>query len=67
MATAMVSIESSVPSPGTRDIDPAHFFLVRGRHDILRLQPVLATLSTVCGQTGAMDYLEYFLTMTENL
>jgi hypothetical protein len=31
------------------------------------MQDVLTRLSTICGQTGAMDYLEYFLTTTENL
>ena len=30
-------------------------------------ESVLGTLSELCGQTGATDYLEYFLTATENL
>jgi len=45
----------------------AHFFLLRGRVEILRLRSVLGTLSEFCGQAGATDYLEYFLTATENL
>ena len=45
----------------------ARFFLLRGRVEILRLRPVLGVLSESCGQAGAADYLEYFLTATENL
>jgi hypothetical protein len=49
------------------DLDAAHFFVLRGRAAILRVQPVLVRLSALCKQTGAMDYLEYFLTGTDNL
>jgi hypothetical protein len=35
--------------------------------EILRLRSVLTALSDRCGQAGAMDYLEYFLTATGNL
>jgi hypothetical protein len=49
------------------DLDSAHFFVLRGRAAILRIQPVLVRLSALCKQTGAMDYLEYFLTGTDNL
>ena len=45
----------------------ARFFLLRGRVEILRLRHVLGVLSESCGQAGAADYLEYFLTATENL
>ena len=45
----------------------AHFFVLRGREEILRLRTVLTNLCALCGQVGAMDYLEYFLTATENL
>jgi hypothetical protein len=40
---------------------------LRGRVEILRLRSVLRTLSEFCGQAGATDYLEYFLTAAENL
>jgi hypothetical protein len=49
------------------DPNSAHFFVLRGRAEILRLRSVLGTLSEFCGQAGATDYLEYFLTATENL
>lgn len=49
------------------DPDAAHFLALRGRAAILRMQPVLVRLSALCEQTGAMDYLEYFLTGTDNL
>jgi hypothetical protein len=49
------------------DPNSAHFLVLRGRVEILRLQPVLQSLSELCGQAGATDYLEYFLTTTENL
>src|SRR6202035_5235431 len=45
----------------------AHFFLLRGRSEILRIRPVLGILSESCGQAGAADDLEYFLTAAENL
>jgi hypothetical protein len=38
-----------------------------GCTDILRLQPILMALSERCGQAGAMDHLEYFLTAPQNL
>jgi hypothetical protein len=44
-----------------------HTFFLRGSAAILRMRAVLTRLSARCGQTGAMDYLEYFLTGTENL
>jgi hypothetical protein len=47
--------------------DSAHFFVVRGRRDILRIRSLLSDLSLLCGQTGAADYLEYFLTSTKSL
>lgn len=43
------------------------FLTLRGRGDILRMQALLIALSARCGQTGAMDYLEYFLTLAENI
>jgi hypothetical protein len=49
------------------DPNSAHFFVLRGRGEILRLRSVLRNLSASCGQAGATDYLEYFLTATENL
>jgi hypothetical protein len=49
------------------DPNSAHFVVLRGRAEILRLRSVLRSLSEVCGQAGATDYLEYFLTATENL
>jgi hypothetical protein len=45
----------------------AHFYVLRGRGEILRLRPLLGTWSECCGQAGATDYLEYFLTAAENL
>jgi hypothetical protein len=49
------------------DPNSAHFFVLRGRVEILRLRSVLRNLSEFCDQAGATDYLEYFLTATENL
>src|SRR5260370_39063228 len=49
------------------DPNSAHFFVLRGRGEILRLRSVLGLLSEFCGQAGATDYLEYFLTAAENL
>jgi hypothetical protein len=63
----MLSIESEAISLHADDPNSAHFFVLRGRVEILRLRSVLTTLSERCGQAGAMDYLEYFLTATENL
>src|SRR5260370_14541173 len=45
----------------------AHFFVLRGRAEILRLRSVLGVLSEFCGQAGATVYLEYVLTTAENL
>lgn len=45
----------------------SRFLVLRGRVEILRLRRVLTNLCDLCGQAGAMDYLEYFLTATENL
>ena len=49
------------------DPNSAHFFVLRGQVEILRLRPVLQILTEFCGQAGATDYLEYFLTAAENL
>jgi hypothetical protein len=49
------------------DPNSAHFVVLRGRVEILRLRTVLRNLSESCGQAGATDYLEYFLTAAENL
>ncbi len=63
----MLSIASEATSLQADNPNSAHFFVLRGRAAILRLQPVLETLSELCGQIGATDYLEYFLTATDNL
>jgi len=63
----MLLINSAVSPPGTSNPNTAHFFLLRDRAQILRMQAVLIGFSAICDQTGAMDYLEYFLTATENL
>jgi hypothetical protein len=47
--------------------DIARIVSLRGRDEILRMQPVLVELSTRCNQQGAMDYLEYFLTSPDNI
>jgi hypothetical protein len=49
------------------DVEAAHFCHLRGRDAILRMRPTLTRLSALCGQTGAMDYLEYFLTSADNV
>src|SRR3982074_2731383 len=49
------------------NLTSAHFFVLAGRVKILRLRSVLRNLSESCGQAGAADYLEYFLTAAENL
>jgi hypothetical protein len=49
------------------DLEAAHVCHLRDRSAILRMREILIRLSARCGQTGAMDYLEYFLTSTENL
>jgi len=49
------------------DIDVARVFVLRGRADILRIRPALVRLCVLCDQTGAMDYLEHFLTTIENI
>jgi hypothetical protein len=46
---------------------PAHFFVMRGREDILRKRPMLARLSLLCDQKGAADFLEYFLTSSDSI
>jgi hypothetical protein len=63
----MLSIGSEAPPFQADGPNSAHFFVLRGRVQILRLRSILTTLSELCGQAGAMDYLEYFLTATENL
>jgi hypothetical protein len=63
----MLSTSHEVKDLLGNDLDAAHFFVLRGRAAILRIQPVLVRLSSLCEQTGAMDYLEYFLTGPDNL
>ena len=63
----MLSTSHEVKDLLGNDLDTAHFFVLRGRAAILRIQPVLVRLSSLCEQTGAMDYLEYFLTGPDNL
>lgn len=48
-------------------ISSAHFFVLHGRMQILRLQAVLSDFCTICRQDGAMDYLKYLLSATEDL
>jgi hypothetical protein len=63
-------IMASIGREGTSFKDgsgAAHLFVLRGRVEILRLRAVLTSLCARCGQAGAMDYLEYFLTTVENL
>lgn len=62
----MLSIDSE-PIVNADGPNSAHFFLLCGRTEILRLRAVLKILSETCGQPGATDYLEYFLTASENL
>ncbi len=35
---------------------------LRGKKAVLAIAPVLESLAARCGQLGAVDYLEYFLT-----
>jgi hypothetical protein len=63
----MLSIVREPISLSASNSSSAHFFVLRGRAEILRLRSVLTTLSEICGQAGAMDYLEYFLTAPPNL
>lgn len=42
--------------------DTAHIVSLRGRDNILRMQPVLSELGSRCNQPGIMDDLDYFLT-----
>jgi hypothetical protein len=49
------------------DTSESCFFLVSGRDEILRMRDVLVAFSAHCLQAGAMDYLEYFLTLSENI
>jgi hypothetical protein len=63
MPLIMSELKDVVPSVALSSC----FFLLRGRADILRMQGVLVRLSILCDQTGVMDYLEYFLTLTENI
>jgi hypothetical protein len=49
------------------DVEAAHFCHIRDRAAILRMRETLIRLSALCGQTGAMDYLEFFMTSTDNL
>ena len=63
----MLSTSHEIKDLLGNDLDAAHFFVLRGRSSILRIQPLLVRLSSLCEQTGAMDYLEYFLTGPDNL
>jgi hypothetical protein len=63
----MLSIGSEATPFNADAPNSAQFFVSRGRAEILRLRPVLTALSELCGQTGATDYLEYFLTAIDNL
>jgi hypothetical protein len=63
----MLLTNSAVSRPETGNAETTHFFVLRGLAQILRMQAVLIRFSAICDQTGAMDYLEYFLTATENL
>jgi hypothetical protein len=45
----------------------SRIFVLRGRIDILRVRPALMRLCVLCEQTGAVDYLEHFLTTIENI
>ncbi len=48
------------PLVGTRPaVDP---LIVTGREAILKVQPRLQRLAVQCGQAGAADYIDYFLT-----
>ena len=49
------------------DSATSHFLVLRGRLEILRMRTLLSEMSTRCGQVGAVEYLEYFLTSLENL
>jgi hypothetical protein len=63
----MLSTSHEIKDLLGNDLDAVHIFVLRGRSAILRIQPVLVRLSSLCEQTGAMDYLEYFLTGPDNL
>lgn len=63
----MPSIGCEATSLNADSPNSAHFYVLRGRAAILRLRSVLGTLCELCGQAGATDYLEYFLTATDNL
>jgi len=63
----MLAISRETTSFSAGNSNSSHFFVLRGRAEILRLRSVLTTLSELCGQAGAMDYLEYFLTAPPNL
>ncbi len=57
-ATAAFFLTDSEKAPS----HPLCVTVVRGREQVLRLQPLLSSLAARCGQLGAVDYLEYFLT-----
>jgi hypothetical protein len=63
----MQSCGSEATSVRADNPNCARFFVLRGRSEILRLQPLLEALCERCDQVGATDYLEYFLTATDNL
>jgi hypothetical protein len=62
-------LSTSIEARHLKDIDvhTAHLCHLRDRGAILRMREALIRLSALCGQTGAMDYLDYFLTSTENV
>lgn len=63
----MLSIRRESISFEGRGSSSPYFFVLRGRREILRLRTVLTDLCALCGQVGAMDHLEFFLTATDNL
>jgi hypothetical protein len=63
----MLSTSDEVRHLKSIDVEAAHFCHLRDRSAILRMREKLIRLSAHCGQTGAMDYLDYFLTSTDNV
>lgn len=62
MMGSMDVFAEKTPSAKSRDPAEATIHIVRGRRDILAMHEMLIALSARCGQPGAMDHLEYFLT-----
>jgi hypothetical protein len=63
----MLPTSREVTSFNGGDSATSHFLVLRGRFEILRMRTLLADISARCGQVGAVEYLEYFLTSLENL